>query len=355
MITVAHLSNDAALGGVTRFLDALGRRLSPRIRQCRYAVRPERALPPKIDDDIVVLHFTMSWSKLPFLLALRARGGSRPVVLVEHSYSAAFERTYVKAPWRFRLMLRLSYALCDRVVAVSYGQAAWMRRARLLAATKLTVISPFTDCGDLADLPYPQGTRGPLRLGAYGRYCAQKNFPLLIAAMTHVDPASATLTLRGFGPDETALRTAAAPLPHVAVGDKIDDLAAFLETVDAIVVPSIYEPFGQVALEARLAGRPVIVADVDGLPEQVEPDAGFVFAHDNEIALAADIVAMADVRARGNWSFVCRAARRSAAAHLPSGAEAWTALLQQLQPHRASGDQVALPFGPEPEADAIPR
>jgi glycosyltransferase involved in cell wall biosynthesis len=341
MITVAHLLSDAALGGVTRFLDALGQRLGPRIRQTRYAVTPETALPARLDADVVVLHFTMSWSKLPYLLMLRARRRSRPIALVEHSYSEAFERTYVSAPWRFRAMLRLTYALCDRVVAVSYGQAAWMRRARLLPATKLTVISPFTDCSDLNKLPYPQTTTAPLRLGAYGRYSAQKNFPLLIAAMRHVDPSVATLTMRGFGPDTAALRTAADALPHVIVGDKIDDLAAFLETIDAVVVPSSYEPFGQVALEARLAGRPVIVANIDGLPEQVDQGAGFIFASGDEIALAADIAAMAEIRAGNSWPAACHAARRSAAAHIATSTDAWTVLLHQLRSDTESASKVA--------------
>jgi glycogen(starch) synthase len=44
-----------------------------------------------------------------------------------------------------------------------------------------------------------------------------------------------------------------------------DDLAPVLAAADAVVVPSHYEPFGIVALEAAAAGAPAAVAEVGGL------------------------------------------------------------------------------------------
>ena len=49
------------------------------------------------------------------------------------------------------------------------------------------------------------------------------------------------------------------------------ELAAVLAASDAVVVPSIYEPFGMVALEAAAAGAPLAVASTGGLNEIVEP------------------------------------------------------------------------------------
>lgn len=51
-----------------------------------------------------------------------------------------------------------------------------------------------------------------------------------------------------------------------------NDLRALYKCVDAAVYPSLYEPFGIVALEAMLAGVPVVVSDVGGLGEIVEHD-----------------------------------------------------------------------------------
>ena len=47
------------------------------------------------------------------------------------------------------------------------------------------------------------------------------------------------------------------------------DLAAVLAAVDAVVLPSRYEPFGMVALEAAAAGAPLVASTAGGLGEVV--------------------------------------------------------------------------------------
>jgi glycosyltransferase involved in cell wall biosynthesis len=44
-------------------------------------------------------------------------------------------------------------------------------------------------------------------------------------------------------------------------------LAAFYDAVDVLAIPSIYEPFGMVALEAVIHGIPIVCTPVDGLVE----------------------------------------------------------------------------------------
>jgi glycogen(starch) synthase len=47
------------------------------------------------------------------------------------------------------------------------------------------------------------------------------------------------------------------------------ELAALLGAADAVVLPSVYEPFGLVALEAAAQRVPLAVSDVGGLAETV--------------------------------------------------------------------------------------
>jgi glycogen(starch) synthase len=54
------------------------------------------------------------------------------------------------------------------------------------------------------------------------------------------------------------------------IGD--DMLHSLYRIADLTVVPSIYEPFGLVALEAMASGCPTIVADTGGLREVVPND-----------------------------------------------------------------------------------
>ena len=47
-------------------------------------------------------------------------------------------------------------------------------------------------------------------------------------------------------------------------------MPAVLGAADAVVVPSLYEPFGIVALEAVIAGAPLVVARTGGLLDLVD-------------------------------------------------------------------------------------
>ena len=69
------------------------------------------------------------------------------------------------------------------------------------------------------------------------------------------------------------------------IGD--DVLHSLYRIADLCVVPSIYEPFGLVALEAMASGCPCIVADTGGLREVVpHEEAGLRFRARDPEALA---------------------------------------------------------------------
>jgi len=71
------------------------------------------------------------------------------------------------------------------------------------------------------------------------------------------------------------------------------ELPAVLAATNAVVVPSIYEPFGMVALEAASAGAPLAVAATGGLAEIVEPGVtGVTFPARNPEGLAAAVTTL---------------------------------------------------------------
>ncbi len=86
--------------------------------------------------------------------------------------------------------------------------------------------------------------------------------------------------------NETLLRQAGAR----GVADKlllrgfVDDrtLVQLYRTADVVVVPSLYEPFGIVALEAMAARTPVVATDVGGLSEVIEHDKTGVKVYPND-------------------------------------------------------------------------
>jgi glycogen(starch) synthase len=65
------------------------------------------------------------------------------------------------------------------------------------------------------------------------------------------------------------------------------ELAALFSSANVVVVPSLYEPFGLIALEAQAVGTPVVVADTGGLRDLVEPGVtGLRFAPEDPAAIA---------------------------------------------------------------------
>ncbi|MFU8875036.1 glycosyltransferase family 4 protein, partial [Micromonospora sp. SL4-19] len=84
-------------------------------------------------------------------------------------------------------------------------------------------------------------------------------------------------------------------------------LPAVLAATDATVIPSLYEPFGMIALEAASAGAPLAVAHTGGLAEIVEPGVtGVTFPHSDPDALAGAVDQLLD-----DEVFARRVARRA--------------------------------------------
>ncbi len=89
-------------------------------------------------------------------------------------------------------------------------------------------------------------------------------------------------------------------------------LRSLLAAADCAVVPSLYEPFGLVALEAAALGAPLVVADVGGLRDLVEPVMSGLRFPAGDVTRLADAVSTVlrnDIQARR----MARAARASLA------------------------------------------
>lgn len=328
MTKIAHLIETIELGGVLRNLETLMAHM-PDVAHSRYDVQPRRQLPPVIPaDTLAVIHFTASWSKLPFLAALRAMRRGAPIVLVEHSYTGNYERFVVPNIDRFRTMLRLVYRFADIVVAVSHQQAEWLVGSGVVDAGKVYVIQSSTELSRFAAIapPVKREPGLPLRVGSLGRYHEQKGYGNLIRAMRLLPPGLATLRLAGLGPYDGMLRAMASEMANVRVEGPTGDVPGFLASIDVVAMPSRWESFGQVALEGRAAARPLIASACDGLIDQTDPAWSYSVPCDDLGALANAIraAATADLTAMG------LAARASTAGHLEYSLDRWRELAAAL-------------------------
>lgn len=290
-IKLVNLLDDFALGGVQKGLSIFESPAIKAVADCStHAIAPDAIIAPALDADVIVTHFPPNWRRIAFLISLRLRNPKARLIHVEHSYTGEWEDAYVPRKKRFRMMLKLAFSRVDQVVAVSEGQGRWLAQAAGIAPDRLTVIRPYSVQGGLALVPdVERPSIGPLVIGAYGRFHDQKGFDTLIRAFRLIGAeAGIELLLGGFGPDEALLRSLAGDAPHIRFFGQIDDVAGFLGRCQAIAVPSRFEAFGQVANEAREAGRPILVSPVGGLPEQVG-DAGMIADCSTPERLAAAI------------------------------------------------------------------
>lgn len=109
---------------------------------------------------------------------------------------------------------------------------------------------------------------GPPVLLYYGRWSPVKGPDRIAAALTTAPPAGYEVRLFGNG-DRIWLEDTFAALPpdNVVIGGWIplSAKAAELATATALVVPSRFEGFGRVLIEARAAGAPVVASAVGGV------------------------------------------------------------------------------------------
>ncbi|WP_203743269.1 glycosyltransferase family 4 protein [Catellatospora bangladeshensis] len=137
---------------------------------------------------------------------------------------------------------------------------------------------------------------GPL-VGFAGRLVYEKGVQHLVDAVPQLvdEHPGLRVVIAGDGPYREQLVEAAHELKLEKTISFIGflserELPPVLAATDATVVPSLYEPFGMVALEAAAAGAPLAVAATGGLAEIVEPGVtGMTFPHSDPDALAGAV------------------------------------------------------------------
>jgi glycosyltransferase involved in cell wall biosynthesis len=172
----------------------------------------------------------------------------------------------------------------------------------------------------------PAGTpasHGVIRLLFAGRFEAQKGTDVLCAAIPRVQlPAgtSARLTCVGHGSQQSNVeRLAQHPPPGwtVAVRGPVGDLSEVWSDFDLLIVPSRFEGLGLVAIEATLAGLPVVAADAPGLREALPENYPWRATPGDAQSLANALGAACG--ARSHWPEIVRSAQSFAASRFSPG------------------------------------
>jgi glycosyltransferase involved in cell wall biosynthesis len=195
-----------------------------------------------------------------------------------------------------RLIDKLVGTLDLYSVNIINSAATWAEFARYPAAYRRSMI--LIEHG--LDAPAPacsrEETRRRFNLPAaqpillnVGRLTAQKNQDVLLRALACLPQAH--LVLAGGGRRDAAFRDLAATLGvtdrlHMLGSLPAADIADLYAAADLFVFPSIWETFGIAAVEAAMAGLPMVVADLPVLREVLRADGSepvaFVAPYDTE-------------------------------------------------------------------------
>ncbi|HVA19522.1 MAG TPA: glycosyltransferase family 4 protein [Solirubrobacteraceae bacterium] len=172
----------------------------------------------------------------------------------------------------------------DSVIVCSYYMRGHVADIFDIDERRIAVIPNGIDPSELRAVGDLQALRGEFAAPEeklvllVGRLVYEKGFQLALDALPGVieQAGNVRFLVAGSGTHEAELRSQAERLglsEHGTflgwIGD--DALHSLYRIADLCVVPSIYEPFGLVALEAMASGCPCIVADTGGLREVVPP------------------------------------------------------------------------------------
>lgn len=197
---------------------------------------------------------------------LAARLPSVPLVYCPHGW--AWDR--LGPPLQRRAIVafeRLQSRWTDAVVCISRHEAASAEAAGLPAA-KLHVV--LNGVGRQRPEPRPIDFRwkpGLLRVVFMGRLDRQKGFDVLVEALRALGPVAHVAVIGASVLGDTRI---AMPPNVESLGWLVpEEVAYVLRDADVVVVPSRWEGFGLVAIEAMRAGVAVLASSVGGLPESV--------------------------------------------------------------------------------------
>jgi glycogen(starch) synthase len=273
---------------------------------------------PWIPDDYLIARMASANHQLTQLIA--QLGSWRPDVVHAHDWLVAWAADTIKALWNVPLVATihatergrhgghlppglpgtinsiewwLTYQARD-VIACSQFMMREVATGFELPAEKLHLVPNGVDAALWEPAHAEPAPDREMLVLAWGRVQYEKGFQVLaraVGALRHRIP-ELRCVIAGRGSYLPELQT---QIDMEGVGDLVQlagfvsdaELRDLVQRAGVVVIPSLYEPFGIVALEGMAAGAPIVVARTGGLAEIVGgTEAGLLFEPGNHADLA---------------------------------------------------------------------
>jgi glycosyltransferase involved in cell wall biosynthesis len=222
--------------------------------------------------DIINVHGTLAAAVCRVLLALTKF--RKRIVYTVHCWPFVREQSVISKIACQLTELLLSW-LCAKIICVSRHQYL-AARAIGIGAHRLERIY-----NGISDRPVKQGR--PMRNGArellfVGRFDRQKGLDILLAAAAEVEDLVSVRVIGANVVDQAVVRKIPSNVTFLGWKSPLE-IEAELQNCDVVVMPSRWESFGLVALEAMRAGRPVLASRIGGLNEVIRDNVtGLLFS-----------------------------------------------------------------------------
>ena len=289
--------------------------------------------------DVVIGVDTASW-----LLAQRATALDRCFVLDRTTgHHLAFDHLLSDLHRRFPRWTENSESRLPQLNSaqeIEHRDARWItvgssfaRRtlvARGVPADKIVITPLGVDLSRFRSVRRPNASR-PLRFVFVGSLSAAKGVPLLLDAWRSLGKINAELWL--IGSSSQRHRRLIPVLPGLRLIGRVSriDLPAMLCQCDVLVLPSYFEGFGAVLLEAMASGLPIIATDCTAAPDLITNGVeGYVISPGSAEALEEAIQRF--IGSPDNLSMMSRAARRCAERYSwDAFGDRWMEILRQVK------------------------
>lgn len=192
----------------------------------------------------------------------------------------------------------------DRYIAVSHAVSKYYQKNKWVPADKISVIHNTTDHQSVL---FNQ-KKFSFNIGFLGRLVDQKGVDTLIKSIEILKDKGIRphLYIGGTGPLMDELLELVKHLKvenSVTFLGNVSDKDSFFKKTDIFVLPSRYEGFPLVLLEAGMYQMPVVATEVSGTPEIIrDNETGFLVEKDNPEELAAALHKYRDEKTRKRLS-----------------------------------------------------
>ena len=167
----------------------------------------------------------------------------------------------------------------DQVIAISDHAYEQLTTSYRLDGDEVEMIphGVDTDCFYPREERHPAVTEEKTTLLYVGRLGARKGLDLALRALARADEPEFEFLIAGTGRHEETLRELAQELE---ISEQVrflgyvpdEELPALYSSADVFILPSTYEGFGLVVLEAVACGTPVLGADAGGIPTAIDEE-----------------------------------------------------------------------------------